>query len=393
MSRNCSLIDVGNDLFSIPHDIDNMNYEDSTFFPYTQGKTGYCWLEATLQYISIYSINKYGKHYFFDDCYLMFFDKLEKASLFFENIIKEINNPIFGRENSFILSNAMTDKGQWHMARNLIQKYGLALCDCDERNIAPKTTELNIYISYILRKKAFEMRDAYKKGLSLSEIYKFKDEALQSIFNILVSFYGNQYENSISKKYQGLTPKGLFNKKIKFPFDEYVSIYPTQRKQMIETEILFDGNVSECSGNEFLGVSDEQFQKLLERHLNENNFCWCSGDFGKFYIKSLKLLDDFCFSKNATIFENFNINGMNRSDIIDYHLAHLSHAFVLTGSNGNDSYCAYDSAYDAMSGNICRISDSWVSKYLLQAVVLKKYIDNYEKVSHEKESPWDFFKL
>lgn len=395
LSLSQSVMHLDSNIFSMPSNMKPHLIDDKCFFPYCQGKTGYCWLESTLQCISLYARRKYGIDYFFDDAYLMFFDKLEKANLFLENILQCISEEIGGRCNSYILRNAMTDKGQWQMSRNLIEKYGLVMKNGKSDGNTAGTSELNMYISYLLRIGAFKIRKSYAEQ-NYYGVEEIKENALQNIYNVLVAFYGEQVEKYISQIYDGLTPKEFYDEKIAFPFDDYISIYPTLNNQMVEVEMSYDGNVAELPRNKFLGVSNEMFEELFDEQLEQDGFCWCSGDFGKFYMKNAKILDDRCINSDSGVFDNIKLDGFNRVDIFSYHLANMSHAFVVCRDNTKENkidYYAYDSAYDINKGEACQLSRSWIDKYLLQTVVSKKNIKDSGRIKNVKEYPWDFFGL
>lgn len=359
------------------------------FFPYCQGKTGYCWLESMLQCLSLYKKKETGETFLFDDKYLMFFDKLEKANLFLENIISNISKDVIEKNNSYVLRNAMTDRGQWQMAVNLISKYGLALRNNVIDKIPPeKTMELNICISYLLRMGAYEIRKQYSIDRSIQNIHKIKDITIQKVFDTLVAFYGKQYEKVDLPTYENMNPNEFCKKTIKFPFNEFISVYPTENRLLIETEMCFDGNVCELDRNKFLGVSNEVFDQILESQIEYDGFCWCSGDFGKFYIKKLKVLDDSYFIDSGNLGNQKNMMKFNRTMALDYHFANLTHAFVMIKNNGD--YYAYDSSFSEDEGAACWVSKSWLNKYLLQAVVRKKNLKEL-KIKKIQEFPWDFF--
>jgi bleomycin hydrolase len=57
--------------------------------------------------------------------YLFYWDKLEKANWFLENVLETASEPLDGRLVQTILGSPVSDGGQWDMAANLVRKYGL----------------------------------------------------------------------------------------------------------------------------------------------------------------------------------------------------------------------------------------------------------------------------
>ena len=57
--------------------------------------------------------------------YLFFYDKLEKANFFLENILDTVGEELDGRLVKELMSQPVGDGGQWDMVYNLVHKYGL----------------------------------------------------------------------------------------------------------------------------------------------------------------------------------------------------------------------------------------------------------------------------
>ncbi len=65
------------------------------------------------------------KEFELSQAYLFFWDKLEKANFFMEQIIETANEDLEGRLVQTLLSSPVGDGGQWDMVANLVDKYGL----------------------------------------------------------------------------------------------------------------------------------------------------------------------------------------------------------------------------------------------------------------------------
>ncbi len=57
--------------------------------------------------------------------YLFFWDKLEKANFFLEQVLDTVDGDLDGRLMQTLLSSPVGDGGQWDMVANLVEKYGL----------------------------------------------------------------------------------------------------------------------------------------------------------------------------------------------------------------------------------------------------------------------------
>jgi len=65
------------------------------------------------------------KEFELSQAYLFFWDKLEKANYFLEQILDTVSEDLEGRLVQRLLSQPVGDGGQWDMVVNLVEKYGL----------------------------------------------------------------------------------------------------------------------------------------------------------------------------------------------------------------------------------------------------------------------------
>jgi bleomycin hydrolase len=59
--------------------------------------------------------------------YLFYWDKMEKANYFLENILETTSESIESRLVQALMASPVGDGGQWDMVANLVEKYGLVL--------------------------------------------------------------------------------------------------------------------------------------------------------------------------------------------------------------------------------------------------------------------------
>jgi bleomycin hydrolase len=91
-----------------------------------QRSSGRCWIFAATNVFRVAIIKKHNLSSFeLSQAYLFFWDKLEKANWFFEQIIDTADEDIDGRLVQVLLSDPVGDGGQWDMLANLVTKYGL----------------------------------------------------------------------------------------------------------------------------------------------------------------------------------------------------------------------------------------------------------------------------
>lgn len=78
-----------------------------------QKHSGRCWMFASLNTFRYRIIKKYNlKSFELSQSYPLFFDKLEKANWFLENILDTFGEPLNGRLMAYLLSDPVADGGQ-----------------------------------------------------------------------------------------------------------------------------------------------------------------------------------------------------------------------------------------------------------------------------------------
>lgn len=377
-----------------------------------QEKTGYCWLIAALNCISSFMREKYSiENATFQIRPLIFYDKLEKANLFLENILHLLDVPIYSREVQYCLKNSTTDKGQWAMAENLICKYGLIPTENEEMKYAPlKTGELNGILSYLLKHAAFKMRKKQEDKCSLETLMLYKERVLAEIYQLLVCFLGAPPQKiSVPPKYLHanssvsdlITPIAFFQKYINFPFSEYISICnygDGENSNYINYVIAYDGNVYEGKKNSFFQLPYEVFHESVFQQVNHYISTWIACDAGKFVLWNQGILDDSNFKFLLSNGNNL-LDEISRDEIVDYSIANMSHAMTMCDCiNNNDDEWWYAKNSVGMGfgkNGFCCISKSWFEHYIYQAVVQKRFLplEVRDKLENTKNVlPWEFFR-
>ncbi|KAF3175064.1 hypothetical protein TWF788_008536 [Orbilia oligospora] len=91
-----------------------------------QRSSGRCWIFAATSVLRVYLMKKYKLENFeLSQQYLFFWDKLEKANFFLEQIIDTSEEPLDSRIVDELLKIPVNDGGQWDMIINLVERYGV----------------------------------------------------------------------------------------------------------------------------------------------------------------------------------------------------------------------------------------------------------------------------
>ena len=153
-----------------------------------QKSSGRCWIFAALNALRISAVKKMNlKDFELSQSYLMFYDKLERANYFLENIIKTLDKDINSRLITWLLESCMEDGGQWSMFTSLIKKYGVVPKEVYPESISSSATNLmNTHISEKLREYASVIRSNYQNNKSIDKLRELKAQMLEEIHRILL---------------------------------------------------------------------------------------------------------------------------------------------------------------------------------------------------------------
>ncbi|KAF7301207.1 Cysteine proteinase 1, mitochondrial [Mycena indigotica] len=197
--------DISSALLSRPALISNshlFNVElDTKTSPITNQKSsGRCWLFASTN-VMRYEITRKLKldDFQLSQSYLFFYDKLNKANYYLENMIELADQPIDDRVVSFLSSDLISDGGQWDMVVNLVENYGLV-----PQTVFPESTHsslsspINSLLKTKLREHALILRRAYasmqtqglSKGTVIAALRVKKEELMKDVYNIMTATLG-----------------------------------------------------------------------------------------------------------------------------------------------------------------------------------------------------------
>lgn len=416
-----------------------------------QQQSGRCWIFAATNMIREQIAKKLNLEDFsISNSYLAFWDKIERSNFFLESIIKNINQNPNEQLMQYLLDVGIEDGGQWDMVVNLVEKYGIVPNNVMQDHYhAGNSKIINYLLNWKLRDFACELKKSENK--SIENLHLMKERMLKDIFKILEIFYGtppkyfdfeytqefkensgysNSY-NDLSRKHfidKNITPKEFYNKYVDTKLSEYVSIIhaPQKTKDFFCTySFEYLNNVIEGKKILHVNLEYELFAFLILNQLKNKQTVWFGSDVRWYFDKNNGIWDDEIFDLENLFSTQFSIS---KGDMLSYKISCMTHAMLLVGSNFNKS--KLDEIYEKIENslsyehfktefhnlNIDRwkienswgshlgdwgyfiMSESWFNKYVFQAVVLKKDLENLlnrfnlPKVENQKNiilDPWD----
>ena len=349
-----------------------------------QKSSGRCWLFTGLNVLRSRMIQKHDLGAFtFSQNYLFFYDQLEKANLFLQGIIDTKDLPIEDRKVDWLLSNPLSDGGQFTGVSNLVMKYGVVPSDVmPETLVANSTSAMRSQISTKLREDALILREAKAK-----DVQALKVKMLGEIYRMLALCLGvppteftwaryNAKGEFVSEKtytpksfYQEFIGEDLENNYIMVmnnPAVEYGKVY----------EIEYDRHVYDGQNWVYLNLPIDKIKEMAIASIKDNTALYFSCDVGKFLDRTRGVCDLKNYDYESLMGVSF---GMDKKQRIQTHASGSTHAMTLIAvdiKDGQPVKWMVENSWGAASGykgNII-MTDEWFNEYMFRLVVEKKYV-------------------
>ena len=375
----------------------------------SQNKSGRCWLFAGLNTMRFRVMKKLDlKTFELSQSYAMFFDKLEKANYFLENILETVDQESDSRLIMWLLNAPLQDGGQWDMFTALIEKYGVV-----PKNVMPETfsssnsARMNAVLTLTLRGFAQELREAFKKGEAEEVLRSRKKEMMDEFYRLLTLFLGVpptefdfEYVDKDKKFHaeRNLTAKTFYDKYVGMDLENYISIInaPTKDKPFNKTfTVQYLGNVEGGNPVKYLNLDMKTFKALAIKQLKDHDPVWFGSDVGKKMKREEGILDENIYAYEQALGIHFQLDKAGR---LDYGESLMTHAMVLVGVNlvdGKPNRWKVENSWGDKNGNkgYFVMSDTWFDQYVYQIVIDKKHLTKDQLKAWETKpielKPWD----
>ena len=206
-----------------------------------QEKSGRCWLFAGLNLLRTGAAKKLGvKDFEFSQNYALFWDKMEKANYYLEAIISTADRGVDDRTVAHLLSEPISDGGQWNMFVALVRKHGLVPKSAMPETFSSSNTRgLNQALTGLLRKATRDLRAEAAAGASAERLREVKSELLEAAHRILVIHLGTppteffwQWTDEDKNFHRDgtTTPLEFAERYVTIPLDDYVSLVHDPRE-------------------------------------------------------------------------------------------------------------------------------------------------------------------
>jgi len=377
-----------------------------------QKSSGRCWIFAVLNVARHKTICKYQleNNFEFSQCYLSFWDKLEKCNYFLNEIISKRTIFDFLVDSYVInlLENPVSDGGYWISCKNLIKKYGLVPQSCfDESYNSSNTAELNYLLEYKLRQYAHELYQTKTDA----ECYQKKNQMIETIFHIMCKLFGSpklpnsdftwsyylsqekdilemierQVKRQKTDKYENIEVKKIFTSNALDYYSDYV---PFNCDDMIHLANDPRNTYNKCYTSEksdfvldgektlYLNSDINYLIKSAKKSILDNTPVIFMCDVEKHMNINSGLLDTKCFDYQSVF--NTSFEAMGKADRISFRESRATHAMVIVGvdldEKGNPIKWEVENSWGTIIGNFT-MSNDWFINYVFDIIVDAQYID------------------
>jgi bleomycin hydrolase len=375
-----------------------------------QMKSGRCWLFAGLNRLRLDARKKMNlKKFELSQTYLMFWDKLEKANFFLENVIETVEEPLDGRLMMWLLSAPLGDGGQWDMFVSLVKKYGVVPKAFMPETFSSSTSAvMNRTLTTKLRKSAAALRSMHAGGVDAEALREEKDALLADLYNMLVIHLGQppqsfdwQWRDQDGEfhRHGEISPQAFFKSYIGTDLDDLVCLInaPTEDKPFNRAySVQYLGNVVGGQPVRYLNVDIETFRSCTQQSLVEGEAVWFGCDVAKLFNREKGILDLDVYDLESLYGTSLDLDKAER---LNYGESQMTHAMMLTGVNidedGQPTRWRVENSWgraDANKGFLV-MSDAWFGEFMYEVAVSKRLLSPELLAALEGEPivlpPWD----
>jgi len=353
-----------------------------------QKHSGRCWEFSLLNTLRHkFATKNHVKDFELSQNYLFFWDKIERANMFYRNVEQTARQPISDRLVQFLFANPGEDGGQWAMAASLVQKYGVVPASVmPETFNTTNTSDFQEVMSRKLRKDGLKLRQLVMDGADEAELQSLEKSMLQEVYRIAVYSFGEppttfdlEYRDD-DKKYHReaqLTPQAFYQNYFETDLDDYVVVTNSPDKPLNQLYSLPDeDNVIGGKPIEFLNVDMGVLTDVAVQQLKAGETIWFGNDV-------LRQMDRKAGYLDAHLYESaklFGINGhLTKAQRLQTGEGEVSHAMTLTGVDVVDdtpTKWKVENSWGDANGDkgYFVMTQDWFDEYVYEVVVHKQFL-------------------
>ena len=407
-----------------------------------QRHSGRCWLFATLNVLRARVLERLDVEDFeFSQAYGMFYDKLEKANAFLNNVVATADLPWDDRTVEFLLQSgtAAMDGGEFAFAANLIAKWGAVPKTAMPETASTKdSSQMNATLGRMLHRDAVELRRLVAAGEDEAGVTAAREAMLADVHRVLCACLGEpptafDLELSVGSKAKldevaegrleaalpardgddekprrilrerAITPREFVERYVGFDPADYVELVhvPATDLEMGHAYgVRWMDTVSGGAPMRMLNVDVEKVEDAAMASLKAGVPCYMACDVMQEFGRNL---DDFPGTLALGTLDReglFGVElGMSRADMLDSRETCFTHAMTFQGVElGEDGRPAAWRVENSWGKDSCKdgyliMSGEWYRLYGGDVVVERRFVDEatlklWDEAPLEYTEPW-----
>ncbi|KOV64075.1 aminopeptidase C [Streptomyces sp. MMG1121] len=348
-----------------------------------QKQSGRCWMFAGLNLLRVGAARKLGVRDFeFSQNYLLWWDKFERANHFLEAVIDTSDRDVDDRTVAHLLTDPISDGGQWNMFVALIAKHGLVPKSAmPETDSSSATRAMNRALKTLLRQGARDLRGRAGEGAKAQR--ERKQEVLAAVHRVLSIHLGTppqrflwQWEDKDKNFHRDgwLTPAEFAASYVQLPLEEYVCLVHDPREsspfgRTFTVEYL--GNVVDGPPVVYLNAEMELLKRLAMESIVGGEPVWFGCDVTKMMRGDVGVWDAALFDYAAVYDAPFT---MDKATRLLHHDTEMTHAMLFTGVDvvdGDPRRWRVENSWgeEKADKGFWTMNDSWFGEHVFEIAV------------------------
>ncbi|WP_217135983.1 aminopeptidase C [Leucobacter chinensis] len=374
-----------------------------------QKRSGRCWLFAALNLLRADTRKHLGvKNFEFSQNHAMYWDKIERANYFLEDMIDLAGQAPDDRVPMFLLSNVLDDGGQWNMEVAIFEKHGaVPKALMPETESSSNTYRMNGSLRTLLRKGARLLREAAEQGARASALDDLKQAIMGDVHRVLTIHLGvppTSFEwrwNDDEGKFHDagtFTPQEFLAKYTDITLSDYVCLVDDPRSEHPKGRALTVAHLGNVVGADpvlYLNTDAETMKRISAETIVAGETVWFGCDVEP-------QMEDKEGLWSAGLIDYSTTYGVDlettKEDRVRYGDSAMTHAMLFTGVDlvdGSPRRWRVENSWgiEKFDKGFCTMDDSWFDEYVFEVVVRKDRLPDELKAALTEEpivlDPWD----
>lgn len=369
-----------------------------------QKQSGRCWMFAALNTVRPHVIRENGMEQFeFSVAYLQFWDKLERANLFFEELIELRDADYLDREWEIINRWVLEDGGWWNFLVALVEKYGVMPREAmPETKSSSDTKTLNKVLRRLVQSRAARMLERHAGGAPLDQLREMKQEALAEVYRVLVICFGEPPEEfawrfkrknkSTEESADGMrqvedpdlsaaevfTPTAFYQRFVGRPLSEFVCLYHDPKNELHRHYVFARArNMVGTGSMGFINVGPDILKQTAIRSILANEPLWFAVNMDIDQSNKHGVMQHRLFDYEALFGVDLSLDKAARAR---FHAGVSNHAMALIGvdldQDGTPRKWLVENSWGDDKGDDGRwiLHDPWFDEHVYTLIVHRRHV-------------------